>query len=265
LSAPDPQLEQLARVLEADAPQPDPVFASEMDRRVADDFRERGGLRFPRFRLALAPALAAAAAVIAAVLAIALSGGDEKSRTAVNAHTGPSLAVVPAAGPGIGSGRKMERAIHVAIASPPKMIQGSSDRVGAVTRDRGGYVVSSELSTSANGRRSGRFVVRIDAAQVEPALAQLTALGRVRTRSESAHDMTVPYRRVRRRLDRAFAERRALESHMSGVQGAQAERTRLRVRTLSAEVSALARRMQDYEARAFYTTVTVTVDQAPVR
>lgn len=264
MSMPDHEFDELARVLRADAPRPDPAFAREMDRRMANQLRERGGFRLPRFRLALAPALAAVAALIAVVLAIALSGGDQPNRTAL---TRPAGAAAPAAGSTTlaGAGRKVEHAIRVAIAAPPAMVKESADRVGTVTRASGGYVVSSELSTASDGTRSGQFVVRIDSAQVAPALAQLARLGTVRRRSETSHDMTAPYLRVKRELGTAIGRRRAVAARMAGAQAADADRMRSRLRALSAQISALAARMHGYEGRVLFTTVALTVEQAPVR
>jgi hypothetical protein len=266
LSAPDRELDELVRVLREDAPQPDPDFVREMDRRMAAKFKEPRRFRLPAPRLGLMPAMAGAAAVlIAVVVAVSLlsSSGDKRPNAVAQskqASSAPAAAPVPQQSLG-GSVRKVERSADMTISTSAGKLQDMADGVGQVAATRGGYVAFSQLSTGDQGTRSGRFVLRIPQPQLESALADIGRLGHVRARSESSQDMTAPYRHVQDRLGNDLLERRTTSELLRNAHGAKAARLRARLRTLSAEIADLSGRMRDLRRRASFTTVNVALEE----
>jgi hypothetical protein len=264
LSAPDRELDELVRVLREDAPQPDPDFVREMDRRMAAKFKEPRRFRLPAPRLGLMPAMAGAAAVlIAVVVAVSLvsSSGDKRPNAVAQskqASSAPAAAPVPQQSLG-GSVRKVERSADMTISTSAGKLQDMADGVGQVAATRGGYVAFSQLSTGDQGTRSGRFVLRIPQPQLESALADIGRLGHVRARSESSQDMT--YRHVQDRLGNDLLERRTTSELLRNAHGAKAARLRARLRTLSAEIADLSGRMRDLRRRTSFTTVNVALEE----
>jgi hypothetical protein len=265
LSAPDRELDELVRVLRADAPQPDPEFVRDMDRLMAVKFKKPRRSRLPGLRTGLIPALAGAAAVLVAVVVAlsVLSGSGDKSS---NTSAGPAQAlsvptgVTPQQSLG-GSARKVERTADMTISSPAGKLQAMADGVGQVAASQGGYVSFSELSTGDQGTRSGRFVLRIPQPQLEGALADIGRLGHVRARSESSQDMTGPYRHVQDRLGNALIEQRTTAELLRTAHGAKAARLRAHLKTLNAEVDDLGGRMRDLRRRTSFTTVNVALQE----
>ena len=264
MSAPDRdrEIEEIALALREDAPQPDPAFVHEMDRRVAEGFG-RPRLRLPRIRWRLlTPALAAAAGVILAVLVAAgVFSGSGGEQSGVPAVTKTESLSAPSASAFAGSARKVERSAEMTLAAQAGKLQQMADGVAQVAAASGGYVSSSEVSTGDAGARSGRFVLRIPQQRLEAALADIGRLGRVTARSESSQDMTAPYNHVQDRLANALLERRAVRDRLRFVRGAKAERLRARLRALNAEIRGLGGQMRDLRRRTSMTTVTVSLEE----
>src|SRR3954468_21667708 len=234
-------MELLEATLREDAPQADPVFAHDLDRRVAEGFaRER---RF-RFRPPLMPALAAASVLLVlAVVGVALLGGDEGTRPQA-VDLGPDMATSPApqAAQALQSApaeRKVQRSIQLTLATARGKLADVAGRVGEVTSAHGGYVLSSNLSTGTDGTRSGEFTLRIPSDRLEPALAELGRLGEVRARNETSQDLTARFSHTEDRLANALLEPRQTADRLPTASGAEAERLRARLRELTLEVRGL--------------------------
>src|SRR5436305_311546 len=246
-ASPDRELEALELILRADAPQPAPQFARQMDARVAARFkrpRRRLGERFGT-RLWI-PSLAAAATAAAAVAVLAIAGvfGGSSERTApgLQAGNGRSHGATVAA-------RHVERTAHVTLAAA----RGGAGGVSAVARRDGGFVSSSNVG-------AGTVQIEVPNARLEAALADLARLGEVRSSAEAGHDMTAPYNAVEGQLGAATAQRAALVAQLQTAHGGNAATLRGRVHRLSRRVSMLGARDRDLRHRTSFSIITVTIE-----
>jgi hypothetical protein len=250
-----PDMELLEAALLESAPKPDPAFAQDLDRRV-----ERGFPRRKRWRPPLIPALASATALAAvAVVALVVTGqsGDQpRELPSAMAEAAPGNGPLAAT-----SQRKVERSIRLTLAAARGKLADVASSVGEVTAAHGGYVLSSNVSTGDNGTRSGTFTLRIPSAQLEPALADLSALGDVRERAESSQDLTAPFGHVQERLANALLERRETADRLRKARGAEADRLRAHLREVSAEARSLTAQLRSLRRRTAMSTVNLRLEE----
>jgi hypothetical protein len=211
-------------------PAPDPAFAYSLDERARRGFphtpKRRRAFTWPKFTL---PALGLAASVFLVVL-IATSvpngsgggdsgssaggGGSASSQAAPNtdeaaspkqsarsedsaggaASSSPAIAAPAPSTPG--RRRYVERSAQITLATTPREIDGAAAKVIAVADDLGGYVASSQI-TSGEG---GTFELRVPERRLQRALERLSAIGKVRNRTQAAQDITGSVVSVRSRL-----------------------------------------------------------------
>jgi hypothetical protein len=266
-----PDLSQIEAALRADSPVPDPVFVRVMDRRVSEGFPKPQRRRLVTRRL-LVPAFAAIAAplVVVGVAFSVLNGSDDHSSSSSGASEARDLsgpvqdsAAPSAAAPAraAAGGRHVERSAQITLAAPRGKIQRAADGIGTVAEDHNGYVLRSNVSTGDQGSPGGSFVLRVPASQLQGTLADLSKLGHLRARSESAEDMTASYRNVQDRLGRLLLERRALLLRLKRTTGAAADAIRVQIAARTADIKRLDGRMQELRRRTVYSTVTVTLEQ----
>ncbi|MEA2440812.1 MAG: hypothetical protein QOH76_2236 [Thermoleophilaceae bacterium] len=279
--APDPrerELQELALALRADSAEPRPAFAQQLERRVGEGFAKPPRRR----RVALPsvwPALAAATALIAvAVVAIAVFGGGREQATVSAQKSGPasfdalngagassqelrpfSRNVSPA--PVLTSSRRVERSTRLTISTPRGELQRAADGVGTVAESHHGFVLRSQVNTGDAGDPGGSFTLRVPVTELQSTLADLSKLGRLRARSEDSHDLTAPYNGVQLRLGNALIEHRALKLKLRRAHGAKADRIRIQLATLKAEVESLNTRIGNLHKRTAFSTVYLTLEQ----
>jgi hypothetical protein len=268
------ELQELALALRADSPEPEPRFASELDRRVSDGFRRprRGRLPFPgALRRGWMPALAGAAALLlVAVAAVNVLGGGDgggggtervTSLKSPSSAAGGSAPIAPPGSLATAGGRRVERSAQITLSAPKDKLQGTADGVGTVAERHGGFVLSSQVNTGNQSAPGGSFVLRVPSRELQATLADLSKLAHLRARSESGQDVTLPFRQVQDRLGSALIERQALRIRLRHATGADADSIRARIVRLSAEIDALTGRMHDLRSRTVYSTVEVTLEQ----
>jgi hypothetical protein len=269
----DRELQELALLLEADVPEPDPEFAAELEERLSDGFpRERRALprvTVPAFirRLPRPPgrskllAGAAASLVLATAVTVALSTGEgddpttraprtaapapHAERTAVPADplalqagsaSGEVLPPEPPLDDSVAPGereRRIERSAELTLAAPDDRLEEVADDIVAVTDRRGGFVLRSTVTSGEEGRRGGSFELRVPADGLQRTLRDLSALAEVRARSQSGQDITPAYVTTRDQLVAAKAEHRSLLRRLARAE-TDAEADVLRERVLAA-------------------------------
>ena len=237
--APAGDLATLAVAVRDQRPRPDAGTTARLDERAERGFTAATAPH-DRRRM-LVPALGAAGALLLALVAgTAVLGGEDRGGGPValerpqvtTSPPGPvagaapseaaradrAVAPAPAAGaPPVASptptptapGRSVERGAQLSLAtSPGRLDEVAGDVVRTVDALRG-YVVSSSVeSRSAAG--SATFDLRVPAAQLQPALARLSKLATVRSRSETSLDVTGQVDAARERLAALRAERRGV-------------------------------------------------------
>jgi hypothetical protein len=105
--------------------------------------------------------------------------------------------------------RKVERAASLTLTPAPADVQDTTDGVVRTTQAAGGYVQNSNVTTRANSG-SAQFTLRIPAAHLDAALAQLSKLAHVGALDQSSDDITAQTSSAADHLAEATAERKAL-------------------------------------------------------
>src|SRR6185503_8551766 len=85
-----------------------------------------------------------------------------------------------------------------------------ADGVIRVTDRHGGFVLSSSVSAGEGAKAGASLDVRIPSDRLQAAVADLSELAHVRSRTQAARDVTAEFSSPRRRLADALAERRGL-------------------------------------------------------
>jgi Domain of unknown function (DUF4349) len=189
------------------------------------------------------------------------SGGAD---AATLAEPLPPGSVPPA--PGAGSPgsdgrdrRSVERSASLTLATRPRDIDAVSARIQDVTRQQGGFVVSSTVNSSQNGG-GGTFELRVPTRNLDAAMAALSRLGNVRERAQRSQDITAATVSARSTLADARAERKSLLRQLGeAVTLTQTESIRERLKLVSREIERARADVRRVNNRAAFSTVSVTL------
>ncbi len=248
-ATPEGELAALAVVIRDERPRPDAGVVTRLDERAQQGFTTPGRVTGARRRLIPVAGVAGAVVLALVVGATVLRGGSENpsGQVALDAtppvaqSTAPSSAgatpealdrgAATAPAPPASRGRSVERGAQLSLATAPaRLDEVAGDAVRTVDALRG-YVVSSSVESRA-AAGSATFDLRVPAAQLQTALARLSQLATVRSRSETSLDVTGQVDAARDRVNALQAERRGvlrqLEAATSPEQAATA-RARLRL------------------------------------
>src|SRR5829696_8030539 len=154
----------------------------------------------------------------------------------------PAVVVPPAPAPGPGSPgtdgrarRSVERSASLTLAARPRDIDTVSARIQEVTRQQGGFVVTSAVSSSADGG-GGTFELRVPTRNLDAAMA------------------------ARSRLRDARTERKSLLRQLGdAVTLTDTESIRARLRLVSVEIERARADVRRVNNRAAFSTVSVTL------
>jgi hypothetical protein len=288
----DPDLADLAEfalLVRDERPAPDPAFANSLDERARRGFPrtpKRRAFAWPKFTL---PALGLAASVLLVVV-IATSipsgggsgdesgaggGGSASSQAAPNTDeaapsagdesaarkqadsAGGAASSSPALAAPSAPHRYVERSAQITLATTPREIDGAAAKVIAVADDLGGYVASSQI-TSGEG---GTFELRVPERRLQRALERLSAIGKVRNRTQAAQDITGSVVSVRSRLKDARTERASLLKQLAKATTTnQTTSIRARLRIVSRQIAAAKDDLKSVKRRASTSTVSVTLE-----
>jgi uncharacterized protein DUF4349 len=294
------QLVALARAVRAERPSATEGFAAELDAWAASGFAaasapasRRSARRArppvlsrlrPRFsRRMLLPALGAAASLLLAlVIASSLvSGGDESgpSRPAslpepasggvadesARPLSAPSTSAPAPADDALapGRGRRVERQASLVLTASAGDVPDVADGVIRATDEVGGIVVNSSVSSGDDGRAGASFQLRVPTRRLDDALAKLSKLGHVRSRTQDSQDVTGSFVSARERLDESLAERRSLLRRLARADTAnETASIRERLRIVRLDISSARAALRRLRVRTDFSAVSVTVDAA---
>jgi hypothetical protein len=282
----DPGLEALVRDVRAEAPEMTPAFRAELDDRVRAGFPRARRLAWRPSRTLLVPALGAAATLLIAVIVIGGAGGgaggggatsDSASRgagtvsgAAPSAGAPPPTATAESATPqksapvappptGGASGRQVERAAQLTLTAAPADVQDVADGVIRTTAALGGYVETSQISSSDEGGGAS-LRLRVPSARLDDAIARLSDLAHVGSLTRASTDITAPVASVTARLSDARAERSALLRALGkATTDREIASLRERLRLNRSQIAALTGELTGLRRRANLATVDVTV------
>jgi hypothetical protein len=252
----------------------------------------------PSVRRPPLPALGGlAAALVALAVAVSLSGGDERDgaaslrdgelksdsaapRKAVGSAGGGATSATPSEGlaapsvapappPGRGGfapgerERRIERAASITLAAPEDRLDGVADGINRLTERYDGFVLRSSLSSGDEGTTGGDFELRIPAERLQGALADLSKLADVRSRTQNGDDVTPQFVSAEERLQAARAERRSLLRRLERApKDSAAEAIRRRLDLNAGEIRGLRSTVRELRTRTNYASVTVTLKPA---
>lgn len=241
MSRPD-DLELLEADVRASAPRMSPELERRLEAIVARPPRK--SWRAPAWRPALAVGMACA---LIAVVAVAVWPHQDATHTvevvrrpAESAGSSAAATAAPARGSDVLTpARRVERNTALTLATPARSFDDVADAVVQTTDRFGGIVQRSNVDqTGRHGEAS--FDLRIPATRLEAALAALSRLAHVRSRSAGSVDVTGAFNSAQGRLADARAERRAL------LRALAAARTQAEIASVRARLADARRR----EARA---------------
>ena len=292
-------LAELAVLLRAERPEPDPGWAATLDRRAAAGFPRGGdGGKRPRRRTGgwLAPAGALAALLLVVVVVAVVNQGDggsggDMAATSSPESAGTATTVAPedsrqvegarmstldrsGTSYELGSGRddkiapgtenrKLDRDAQLSLSAQPDDVRGVTDEVISITRSLGGIVATSQVSETADGA-SASLQLTIPTRNLDTALDRMTDLADVDSLNETATDITKPVVSAKDALRDAEARRRELLQALGNAPNeAVADALELKIAEARREI---ARAEADYErltAKARLSTLDVTVNSDP--
>jgi hypothetical protein len=197
------------------------------------------------------------------------SGGESAARKqAVPSPAEDSAgAPAPAIGPGLPeppqpgnpgtdarSRRYVQRSAQIVLATPPRDVDRAAAKIIRVADDLGGFVVSSQVSSGS----SGEFELRVPESRLQRALSRLSAIGKVRERTQSLQDITGAVVSVAERLKDARTERRSLLRQLAkATTPNQTASIRARLRLVSSQIASNKRDLRTAKRRASYSTISV--------
>jgi len=266
---------EIADLMAGEIEEPRPEFAAELGQRVRDGFpRRRRVPRLPRLtgrRLAVAGGLASALVAVAITVSVVRENGrvveavdfGQESRDAAPGVAAPEP-VPPSDGGGFTPGReqRIERSASLTLAAPADELDAVADRIVAVADRHRGFVLRSSV-TSGDESAGGNFELRIPVGDLRPALRELSALGDVRSRSQSGQDVTRQFADARERLDAARAERKSLLRRLERADSdSEAAALRQRLGLVAGEIRAVRAGLRDLRLRTDYVAVSVALERS---
>jgi hypothetical protein len=271
------ELAELALLLRDDRPEPEPAWATHLDRRVEARFPAKP--REKKFRVWLrnvSPALGLAACVLLVIgLATVTPGGDDSDDSGGGSIAAEEPATTDSSGGGTeadapvlrdsarstgdpGSDRRraraQQRSASLTLAAPRREIDQVATRIGDVAANLGGFVQSSSVSS----QQGGALDLRVPSDRLEQAIQRISRLGRVRELQRRSVDITANVVSARERLADARAERKSLlEQLANAVTVNETESIRARLEIVSREISRARRSLSRVNNEANFANVSV--------
>jgi hypothetical protein len=264
---------ELALALAAEAPLPRAGFREELRERVEAGFPRERRIKLPA-RRKLMPALAVATCAVVALTVVGVTRDGEEGSPATLESTSrqgggaaaeqtPSTAApAPPADQSFTPGRtrRIERSARLTLGAPPDRLGEVGQRITTITERHKGFVLNSSLATGEDSD-GGTYELRVPAADLRGALADLSRLGSVRSQSQEGQDVTAGYVSASDRLEATRAERRSLLRRLERAgTDTQAEALRRQLDLNAQQVSGLRSQLRELRVRTDYAAVTVTLE-----
>ncbi|MEA2288971.1 MAG: hypothetical protein QOD55_968 [Solirubrobacteraceae bacterium] len=170
----------------------------------------------------------------------------------------PATTAVPGRTVAPAPGRRVERTVSLELGAGAGRFDAVTDAVVRTTQRAGGFVAGSQVSR-AGRRGTATFVLRIPAARLDAAVADLSRLAHVRSIEQATQDLTGAHDGTAARLRDERTRRRALVAALATATGDEAARLRARLAAASARVRRLERELRALRSRTTYATVDLTV------
>ena len=158
--------------------------------------------------------------------------------------------------------RKVVRTADLTLATEPEELREVADGVNEVTNRYEGIVVSSSVQSGdeENRRASSQFQLRIPAGNLQAALADLSELAHVESRTESTEDITGQFITAQERIEELEAERESILSRLADADTeAEAEVLRRQLGSVNSQLQATRAELEDDRQRVQLVPVTVSI------
>jgi hypothetical protein len=293
------ELAELALAARAARPEISSEFAARLDGRAAAGFPRpprrvdrvvapvRGlRVRARASRRMLLPALGAAATLLVGLVVLASvlnSSSDDNTLRPTSGRTSPSQErtdggegptgapsaragaepVPPGNDDGFATGRprRVERQASLTLETASDKIGDVSDGVIRATDSVGGIVVTSSVSSGDEGRGGATFSLRVPTRRLDDALARLSKLAHVRSRTQNSQDVTGAFVSAQERLDAALAERQGLLRQLARADTPnETASIRERLRLVQSEIASARAQVRGLRTRTDFSAVSVTIE-----
>ena len=191
------------------------------------------------------------------------SGAASDSVTASPAVPAPRLSLPsPRAGvlPQVRN-RQQDRDAALVLATPRADVEDTADSVIQVTDRYQGFVLRSNVSGGDRGRAGATLELRIPSDRLQPALRDLSELAHVRSRTQTAQDITARFVSARSRLNEAVAERRSLLRQLArAATPNETASIRARLRLANRRIAGARSDLRGLRNRVDFSTVAVAIE-----
>jgi hypothetical protein len=152
------------------------------------------------------------------------------------------------------------------LAAQARAVEDVADGAIRVTDRYGGFVMSSSVSSGESREAGATLDLRIPSSRLQPALADLSKLAHVRSRTQSSSDITAQFGGPRRRLANTLAERRALLGELAkATTPNETASIRARLRLADRRIARARTAVRRLDARVGLAAVGVTVEASSAR
>jgi hypothetical protein len=156
--------------------------------------------------------------------------------------------------------REVERAASVTLSTPRDEIEETADDAIRITDRHGGIVMSSNVAVGEEAA-GATLDLRIPSERLQPAIADLSELGHVRSRTQEAADITSSFTAPRRQLRDALAERRGLLRRLAAADTPnETAAVRARLRAVNRRIDRAQRDLRRLRERVSYAAVAVAIE-----
>lgn len=157
--------------------------------------------------------------------------------------------------------RQVERSAELALSTPRDRIEEVADGAIRVTDRHGGFVLSSSVSAGESSNAGAELDLRIPTDRLSRAVADLSELAHVRSRTQAARDITAEFTSPRRRLADALAERRGLLRQLARADTPnETAAIRARLRAVNRRANRAQAELRRLRERVGFAAVSVTVE-----
>ena len=159
--------------------------------------------------------------------------------------------------------RDVERSARVVLAVDPEDVRNAAGEVLAVVHEYDGIVLRSSTRTREEGRAVASFDLLVPSRRAPDALAALSAIGPVRSRSDAAVDVTAPTIGLQERARDSRAKVDALLAELEAATASERESIEAELRAERGRLARLRSRLAAMERRTHFARVSVRVLSDP--
>jgi Domain of unknown function (DUF4349) len=193
-------------------------------------------------------------------------GASEAASSGANQRAGGPFEAEEEAqeAPSGGAARLQELGASITLRPDVGQVQSTSDRVGRLAINEGGFVQRSQIESRRGGRSEAELLLDVPSGRLAEALAALARVAPVQAESQSLQDVSATYESTRRRLHEARAESAALLRALQGAESEeQIEHLRQRLAHERAAVARIEASLRSISRRVEYAQLEVRVEGRP--